>query len=116
MLKVIGVIGIISVFMAIILYSIGNLQLNRGLVQHVLNTTKDPYMHYICKVNGKKIKGRAQIDISWFKFDDSGYISFFMFTWTMLSRGHYIKKHEQHLIDVVDEDVSIDDLKGVKWK
>lgn len=46
MIKVIGIIGIISVFVTIILYSIGNLQMNRGLIQHVINTTKDPKMPF----------------------------------------------------------------------
>lgn len=115
MIKVIGVIGIISVFIAIILYSIGNLQMNKGMVQHVINTTKDPYMHYVCRVNGKEIKGKVPVDISWFSFDDNGYISFFRFMWTLFKRSIYIGKHEQDLIQIEDEAVDKETINNKKW-
>lgn len=101
MIKVIGVIGIISVFIAIILYSIGNLQMHKGLVQHVINTTKDPYMHYV--------------DISWFSFDDNGYISFFRFMWTLFKRSIHIGKHEQDLIQIEDKSVDKEAVNDKKW-
>lgn len=83
-MKIIGIIGIISVFIAIVVYSLLNLQINEALAKRIIYSGEQSHLDYKLVVkdkNGKKKKvtTRVMVNIKWFPFDEVEYISLFRF-------------------------------------